>query len=649
MNNRLTSVIRSSLLLLLVAIGTAGCATGGLAVTTPEQRAEQLAKRGSHEDAASAYIGLATSATGSERDRLTLLAIEQWLEAGDGRRARNALRRMPAPPSGELLWLWSSNAAALALFEGRPEDAQRILEPLSRQALPMTYRLRVEALMADSWFQLGDPIRALSLYRQRETWLDTSQDVARNQQRIWAGLLASNPAKLRTAADETFDPELKGWLTLGALAASTGRQGIGWANGVNRWQQAYPDHPAMTLLQGMELPAPGEVEYPLHIALLLPLSGDNASAGIAVQNGFFGAYFSAASQLDKAQQVAVYDTGGSGGASFAYAEAIADGAEFVVGPLLRDSVIAVANEGMLPIPVLALNYLPDEIPAPPGLYQFALSPEDEAASAARRAVADGHTRALALVPNNDWGTRLLQSFAREFEAAGGTLLDARDYQASNQDFSYEIESLMLLSQSVQRYQRLRANIGGPLQFDPRRREDAEFIFLAATAPVARLLKSQLKFHYAGDLPVYSTSRIHSMDGRSNSDLNGVMFADTPWVIAPQPWIAELPDLYAEYWPAERRMGRLHALGYDAYHLVAALFAARFDDMKEIDGATGVLYLDADGRVHRQLAWARFQGGKPVAMPDNSPGVGDPRFDEDLPGESADTPRDSTWLEPTRRQ
>ncbi|MEX1266779.1 MAG: hypothetical protein WEA08_07630, partial [Woeseia sp.] len=186
MNNRLTSVIRSSLLLLLVAIGTAGCATGGLAVTTPEQRAEQLAKRGSHEDAASAYIGIATSATGSERDRLTLLAIEQWLEAGDGRRARNALRRMPAPPSGELLWLWSSNAAALALFEGRPEDAQRILEPLSRQALPMAYRLRVEALMADSWFQLGDPIRALSLYRQRETWLDTSQDVARNQQRIWA-------------------------------------------------------------------------------------------------------------------------------------------------------------------------------------------------------------------------------------------------------------------------------------------------------------------------------------------------------------------------------------------------------------------------------------------------------------------------------
>jgi len=649
MNKRLSAVIRSSLLLVLVAIGAAGCVTGSGPVTTPEQRAEQLAQRGNHGDAASAYIGLATSASGSERDRLTLLAIEQWLEAGDGRRARNALRRMPAPPSGELLWLWSSNAAALALFEGRPDDAQRILEPLSRQALPMAYRLRVEALLADTWFQLGDPIRALSLYRQRETWLDTSRDVMRNQQRIWAGLLASNPAKLRSAADETMDPELTGWLTLGALAASTGRQGIGWANGVNRWQQANPDHPAMALLKGMELPAPGEVEYPLRMALLLPLSGSNANAGTAVQNGFFGAYFSAASELDNAQQIAVYDTGGNGGASLAYAEAIANGAEFVVGPLLRDSVVAVANEGMLPIPVLALNYLPDEIPAPPGLYQFALSPEDEAVSAARRAIADGHRRALALVPNNDWGTRLLQSFAEEFEAAGGTLLDAQDYQANNQDFSYEIESLMLLSQSVQRYQRLRANIGGPLQFDPRRREDAELIFLAATAPAARLLKSQLKFHYAGDLPVYSTSRIYSMDGRSNADLNGVMFADIPWVIAPQPWITDLADLYAKYWPAERRMGRLHALGFDAYHLVAALFAARFDDMTEIDGATGVLYLDADGRVHRQLAWARFQDGEPVAMPDNTLDGGAPRYDEAKSGDSADEDGDTTWSDPTRRQ
>ena len=174
---------------------------------------------------------------------------------------------------------------------------------------------------------------------------------------------------------------------------------------------------------------------------------------------------------------------------------------------------------------------------------------------------------------------------------------------------------MALSGSVRRYQRLRANIGGPLQFDPRRRQDSEFIFMASDASVGRLLKSQLKFHYSGDLPVYSTSSVYAMDGRSNSDLNGIMFADTPWIIAPQTWIQDLPDLYAEYWPEERRLGRLHAMGYDAYQLIAALFAAQSGPMQEIDGATGQLYLDADGRVRRRLAWAQFQSGEPIAMPD----------------------------------
>lgn len=612
MSNRVHKYSRLLLLLLSSAIFLGACATGGLPVNTAEGRAERMAESGNHEDAAAQYIGLATSAEGSERQRLTLLAIEQWLEAGDGRRARNALRRIEAPAGGELLWLWSSDAAALALWEGRPDDALALLEPLSRQPLSEARRLRVEALQADAWFQKGDPIRAIDLYRQRETWLSDSAEIQRNRERLWAGLLVSRPRNLRAAIELSNDPEIRGWLALGALATSTGQQGVGWGNGVRRWQEDYASHPAMKLLATLDVPAVDQLGYPAQIALLLPLSGANASAGRAVQNGFLGAYFSAINELGSDQQVRVYDS--AGGASAAYQRAVEDGAEFVVGPLLRNGVTAVATGGLLPVPVLTLNYLPDNLLAPPGLYQFALDPEDEAVSAAERALSDGHRRALALVPRNDWGRRLLESFGSAFESGGGVLLQARDYEPEKQDFAYEIENLMLLSQSHQRYERLRANIGGPLQYDPRRRQDAEFIFLAATGPAGRLLKSQLKFHYAGDLPIYSTSRIYAMDGRSNADLNGLMFADTPWLISPQPWIAELPALYNEHLPNERRMGRLHALGYDAWQLVGALFNARLDGMPEIDGASGRLYLDDNGRVHRRLAWARFERGEPVAIP-----------------------------------
>jgi outer membrane PBP1 activator LpoA protein len=205
---------------------------------------------------------------------------------------------------------------------------------------------------------------------------------------------------------------------------------------------------------------------------------------------------------------------------------------------------------------------------------------------------------------------------------------------------------MGLTGSVSRYQRMRANLGGSLQFDPRRRQDAEFIFLATDAPAGRLLKAQLKFHYAGDLPVYSTSSVNAMDGRSNADLNGIMFADAPWVVDPQPWIASLPGEFARYWPEERRLARLHAMGYDAYGLVAALSASRAGQPLEIDGATGRLFLDSGGRVHRRLAWAQFQDGSVVALPrvdsDGGPILDISDATESLrPGAADESPWDAT--------
>ena len=602
-----------ALLCFLSACETTG--SSRYAARQPEARAANMARTGQHADAAAVYIDLASGAAGVERDRLTLLAVEQWLDAGDGRRAMTAMQSVARPAEGEMLWLWTTNSSAIALINGMPDEALRLLEPLSRQALPLRFRSRVEALRADAWFQKDEPVRAVELYIQRENWLDDRHRVELNRQRLWAGLLVSNPQTLRSAAERVSDSEIRGWLALGALATATGRQGIGWSNGLVRWQEAYRDHPANALLAGMRLPDAGALDYPRQIALLLPLSGENAPAGQAVQNGFFGAYFAAQGGLNDEQRIRVYDVNADGGTTEAYARAVTDGAQFVVGPLLRSGVSALAGEAMLPVPVLALNYLPDGEVAPPGLYQFALSPEDEAVSAAAKATADGHTRAVAIVPNNEWGRRVLSSFAGEFEARGGVLLDYRDYLPATQDFSLEIESLMALTQSVQRYERLRANIGGPLQFDPRRRQDAEFIFLAADSKAGRLIKSQLKFHYAGDLPVYSTSFIYSMDGRSDSDLNGVMFADTPWIVSPHDWMAELPSLYNRYWPTEKRHGRLHAMGYDGYQLVAELFSARTGPMPEFSGATGRLYLDEDGRIHRRLAWAQFVRGELVAMPD----------------------------------
>jgi len=644
------SSVASLVTLLMLALTLTACeTTGGLFGGTPgESRAERLANNGRHEDAAGIYIGLAAAASGYEKDRLTLLAVEQWLDAGDTTRARRAFDSVVRPGASDLRWLWNTNQAALLLYAGEPDAALSILEAMSLESLSERHRLRVEALRGDAWIQKGDPARSVELMTQREMWLRDRRSIEQNRWRLWQGLLVSDPQLLRASAETALDEEVKAWLELGSLAASTGQQGIGWVNGTVRWREANASHPAMTIIDRLQIPAQMSLDYPRRIALLLPLSGRAGPAGHAIQHGFFGAYFSTATALDDQQNVRVYDVNNEGGASAAYTTAVAEGAEFIIGPLLRSSVSELANDILVPVPVLTLNYLPDDTLAPPGLYQFALAPEDEARSAAERALADGHTRALALVPNNDWGRRVLTGFTTQFEALGGTLLDHRTYTPGVQDFSNSIEDLMALSGSVRRYQRLRANIGGPLQFDPRRRQDSEFIFLAADAAAGRLLKSQLKFHYSGDLPVYATSEINAMDGRSNADLNGIMFADIPWIIAPQLWIANLPPLYGEYWPDERRLGRLHAMGYDAYQLIAALFAARTGPMQEIDGATGKLYLDYDGRVRRRLAWAQFQGGEPVALPETED-VGGPIQDvsEDAELLLPDAADDESWYDATR--
>ncbi len=634
---------------LLLLQGCAGTSLPGIDRALPERRAEALADAGRHDDAASTYIGLASDASGADRQRLTLLAVEQWLDAGDGRRARSAIATVSEPVDPTLRPLLDSNRAALALWQGRPDDALDILRPLSAQSLSDARRIRVDALRGDAWFQKSEPARAVNLYLQLEQALTASDDVLAARERLWAGLTVSDPQTMRTAARINSSGLIRGWLSLGALAVSTGQRGIGWNSGYERWQAEYPGHPAASIVDDFASADPGLFSYPRQIALLVPLTGNAASVGQAVQNGFLAGYFESGAHLDGSQELRVYDLPSGQSATEAYQRAVEDGAEFVVGPLLRRSVEELATLPGLPVPVLALNNLRDGAQRPPGLFQFALAPEDEASTAARRAIADGHSMGVALIPDSDWGRRMLQSFVTEFEGRGGQLLEYRYYQPSDQDFSFEIENIMGLALSVDRFNRLRANLGRGLRFDPRRRGDTEFVFLAAEAPAGRLMKSQLKFHYSGDLPVYATSRIFAQDGRSNGDLNGVGFADTPWTIAPQPRIAALPATFDEFWPDEQSLllNRLNAMGYDAYTLVNELHSGSFE--APIEGATGTLLINPQGRVRRELPWAVFNGGEPVPAPwpaDERTGdeFGDGIDTDDVPPDSSDEDDDRGRLD-----
>jgi len=353
--------------------------------------------------------------------------------------------------------------------------------------------------------------------------------------------------------------------------------------------------------------------------LLLPLTGPAAAQASTVRDGFLSAYY----QLPAANRpdLRLYDTGALPGPE-ALSQARAAGSSFVVGPLTREDVAAVANLGPPPVPVLALNFLPPDRAAPSGFYQFALSPEDEARLVAHRILAEGHHRGIALIPRGDWGSRVADAFTHELIAGGGSLISTANYNAAEHDYGSELQSVLHIDESIARHQRLQSVIGGKLNFEPRRRGDIEFVFVAApSATTARLIEPQLKFFYAGDVPNYSLSNAYEPDSAaSNQDIDGLIFPDMPWMISGDGSIDEIRGNISQAW--ENRAAwrsRLFAFGYDACQLMVAMSAkGRNPAEAQVAGLTGALHFDGDRRVQRDLIWVQVRNGEPRRLGEPTP-------------------------------
>jgi uncharacterized protein len=371
--------------------------------------------------------------------------------------------------------------------------------------------------------------------------------------------------------------------------------------------------PATTTGTRPMTPDPIIIVRPRSVALVLPLTGRMAAAGTALRDGFMTAWFRA----DQATrpEIRIYDAGP--GAQQAYRRAVADGAGFVVGPLSKEDVQAVAAVTDGTVGTLALNALPDGDPAPPRFYQFALAPEDEARMVAERLVAEGRRLGVALVPSGEWGYRVIGSFAQALDSGGGAVVARQTYGTQTMDYSDTINALLGFDDSRRRHRQLVSTLGQPLEFSPRRREDVQFIFVAAQPTQGRLIRPQLKFHFAGDLPVYATSDVFDPNAAANEDLEGVVFPDAPWMVSTDTDVDAVRQQMSEAFGLQnvRRRGRLYAMGYDAYALATAVSSAggtaALGASRPLPGMTGRLTLDPYGRVRRSLDWS-------VIGPDGQP-------------------------------
>ena len=643
--------LRTVAFALLSAALLAGCATAPQREAATPERAAALAGRGDHAAAALEYDAVAAVAVGVIGNDYRLLAAQQWLAAGRAPEATAALARLAEPLEPAQATARDLFAAEAALLAGDAARAWALLGAMTAPAPDADFD-RFHALRQRAALATGRPLEAIASERARETRVtDPARRAALREELLTQLRRASAQGPALDPRSAGRDAVARGWLEAAPLAArAAAAPASSNAAIIAAWKKRYPDHPAGAALAATNIasasasagvaaaagaaagavsgtpgvagatitPAPATLPPGAHVAALLPLSGRNAAVGAQLRDGLLAAWF--AQPAEGRLPLRFYDTvGGAEGTSVVadrLAAARAAGAVSIIGPLLREDVIAAAGAwsnltadastrgGGAPT-LLALNFLPTEAGAvPAGLLQFGLSPEDEARAIARRASAAGQRRAVALVPAGDWGQRVLRAFREEFEAGGGTLLASRPVQGRDQ--SAAIRAVLGIDASRVRHQRLQSLLGSSLVFQPRRRGDVDVLFLPGQPTQVRQLRAQLKFESAGDIPFYSTA--DAWDGRADGDLEGMVFPDMPWMVAPAAdGVAALRTQSQAAWGDLRGRGRLFALGHDAWLVQEALRTGRLAAGRgEITGVTGALALDDQRRVRRALSWAEIR-------------------------------------------
>lgn len=326
---------------------------------------------------------------------------------------------------------------------------------------------------------------------------------------------------------------------------------------------------------------------PVKLAVLLPLSGDLATAAQPVRDGLMAGYYG---ESRRRPEVQFFDTSGTaGGAIAAYGRAVAAGADFVIGPLGRDEVSALFHESALKVPTLVLNR--GNVPPPNGMAGFSLTPEDDGIMAAEYLLERERRNVLVIGGADDNGRRAAQAFAERFSERGGKVAANLSVGDTPGDLSAALAAAA------------QANV--------------DAVFLAVKGATARLLAPQLALAGLGGKSRVATSQLLSGTGKVQDDmaLDGIVFPTEAWTTRGVPGLPPA-SVTGERLPTARGpAARLFAFGYDAWLLTAYLEKLATDTNEGLRGATGVLRLDGFGNVLRSPAWSTFRSGAVVPIAD----------------------------------
>ena len=339
-------------------------------------------------------------------------------------------------------------------------------------------------------------------------------------------------------------------------------------------------------------PPPGSGQ--VRVALILPLLAQG-NAGVAAQSMKNAAEMALAEFKQPNVQLLVKDDAGNPRTAQAAAQqAVAEGAEIIVGPLFAQSVSAVASVARpRAIPVIAFST--DASVAARGVYLLSFLPETDVRRIVEYAVSQGKRSFAALLPSNAYGSVVEAALQQEAARRGARVVALEKYAPN-------------AAGMAEAARRVATSVSG-----------ADALFIPDGADVLPQVAQQIA---SADVNLKRVQLLGSGlwdDPRVFSDAQ----LEGGWFAAPeQPGYR---DFVARY---RKRFGqepvRTATLAYDAVALVAALVktqgAQRFTDevltnSSGFAGIDGVFRFRPDGTNERGLAVLRIApGGGQVVSP-----------------------------------
>ncbi len=623
MNNKVRHTIAHCLILIIFTLFISSCGTG--LQTKPEmqsanpdiRKAEKFTKQSQYQKAAEIYWQVSQTESSPQKEQFQLQAAELSVSAGNYDLAQQYVNLINEQNlTFELIPRKRIAQSNIAIQQEHFSEVLSLLpEPLTMRA--PTHMAEILELRAQALNGVGDIHASLKTRTELSSHLNNGSNASYNQNEIWRLLALARNEELVSWLNISGQ-ELTGWIELAQTkrAPYSSIEQLNYA--LNDWRSTHPNHPASddfltSILESFE----NFFSVPEKIALLLPITGRYAKIADVIYAGIISAR-ELHTEDQYAPHIELYDTGDNPiDILYHYQRAVDDGADFVIGPLKKESVELLAQQTKLPVPVLTLNYISGYAQAPSNLFQFGLLPEDEATQVAERASLDEHVSAIILTPSGEWGQRLANAFQSRFEQLNGIVLGIQHYNSSNTDFSTPLKIALQLDQSESRYRKLRSTLGQNLEFEPRRRQDVDMVFMIASPRTARLIRPQINYYYATDLPVYSTSHVFSgiENVSRDQDVNGVLYCDIPWLLKPSAdheIMRELLELEAG--GTYQLLPRFAALGIDAYYLPLKLAELAALPYERYNGLTGKLKIQEGNKIFRELNWAKFVNGKPTLLP-----------------------------------